>query len=79
MGDYADMAIDDGIDSWNQPDDDDLADPMDGGYFRYKKRSLTCRYCGKSGFWWQKYEGGWRMFNEDGLHSCLKRDDGGEA
>lgn len=89
MGEYADMAIDSmlaedeyaltsgGYDEYGEP----IYSPFDGfrfpsGRVRYFKK---CKYCGKLGLHWNKYEGKWRLFDydedeEEILHTCRLKD-----
>jgi hypothetical protein len=80
MGDYADMAVDEGIGEgyWElgrDPADVDFYDANDGQpsarVFRLLgPRSKTCNRCGQGGLWWQQTERGWR------LHSAERSADG---
>lgn len=73
MGEYADMAVDAGLDEYWQRDQDgeDDSSGMIGGSFRTRRTlSLkTCARCGKTGLFWQNTENGWR------LHDFATNDD----
>ena len=48
------------------PWDDDEQEPEDF--------SVTCKYCGASGFEWVELKEGWRLINSDGdVHSCPRK------
>lgn len=86
MGEYADMAVDYGIDEWvryadRRPDDDEQWDAAEapGFYRRYGQRGpkpKTCNRCGQGGLYWHETERGWRLHKltddpaEPALHAC---------
>jgi hypothetical protein len=51
----------------------DMADMIteDWGYDEYHDdEGKTCKYCGENWLWWVKTDKGWRLRNQDGIHSC---------
>jgi hypothetical protein len=67
MGEFAEMAIQEGLDAELSGEFDD----EDGG--DYTPRSKTCRQCGTGYLYWGSAEKGWRLFDVNGkLHSCSK-------
>lgn len=39
--------------------------------YLYEDRQKVCKFCGKGGLWWSQVEDKkWRLFGEDGLHTC---------
>lgn len=76
MGEQADYAIQDGMDSWAMDTDDAFdADSYNPNFTpptvtKYK----TCRCCGVEWLHWRKFNDKWRLATEDGkLHKCSVR------
>ena len=66
MGEFAEMAIQQGL-------DDELSGEFDDEYCGGSSgpRPKTCRQCGVTNLYWGWAEKGWRLFDENGtLHSC---------
>jgi hypothetical protein len=86
MGEYADMAIDDGFSAWEAEIEDfggpdgDGDGPFIGNPFRRRRGSQpkTCNRCGQTGLFWHETPDGWRLhevhLEEDPtLHVCPPR------
>lgn len=79
MGEYADMAIEDGMNadldpSYESWDEEELGAYTYRSSSRRKNTNIVCRYCGKAGFYWSTLNGKWRLYNSETkeLHECLK-------
>jgi len=73
MGEYADMAVDEGIDEYWQYDQGMFEDGNDPpvGFARFRPRRpklKTCNRCGKTGLHWAETENGWRLHDYIGEH-----------
>lgn len=83
MGEYADWAIEQGINrAMEERDDPDfLPDSPDDGYSlfgmptiggRRRNTPKTCRRCGKAGLFWKEVSNGiWRLHGRNRVHVCL--------
>ena len=62
MGDMADYYLDRAFEEeYDSPDED------------YLPSVLTCKFCHKSGFHWEKIKGNWRICTRTGrIHHCRK-------
>ena len=76
MGDFADMAIQDGL----MQELDDIYDngyidePDLNNYSKPKSKNKVCKNCGLSGLHWQKAPTGWRLFDRNNkIHNCNKK------
>ena len=50
---------------------DDEADDIP---YRMRRKSITCKYCSKTGFAWKQTPNGWRLVDMKGtIHSCLNK------
>jgi hypothetical protein len=76
MGEYADMTIDESLNGMEDEfDDRDYGNNENSGRFG-GKRNVFCRYCRKhDGFHWQLTPNGWRLFNKEGMHYCIKKNE----
>lgn len=88
MGEYADMANDDGIDSWRgagrsagaQYWPDEPGNRLPPQYTHATKR---CRRCGQAPLYWEQVNGKWRLHAFDNklrdyvLHACAQPTPGG--
>jgi hypothetical protein len=72
MGDEADYLIEQGMSDWGEGLDRD-------GYWRLfgntstTPRTIICKYCKQSGFYWETTPNGWRLFNREGMHYCKEK------
>lgn len=58
-----------GFDEYSE---DEYSEAMYSGH--NAPQSITCRHCNNSGFYWQELpDGKWRLFDEYGMHYCLKK------
>jgi len=37
------------------------------------QKPVTCRYCGKTGLFWDKLKGNWLLHDSKGVHKCKKQ------
>ncbi len=68
MGEYADLAIEQGMDEWLSGECEYDDDPMYGVVWK------TCRNCGERRLEWGTTNSGWRLFDSEGhRHICKKK------
>jgi hypothetical protein len=70
MGDIADSYIED----MERGYEDDEYWEMYGNTSTRPRPSITCKYCKKRGFHWEKTPNGWRLFDHIGMHYCKERE-----
>lgn len=64
MGEFAEMAIEQGIDEMLSDDYDDYDEPL----------PKICVRCGLADLHWDLHNGGWRLFDDEGVvHSCFPK------
>jgi len=70
MGDIADDIVDSLFDDSGSRWDD--YDPEPDRVFPRRSSFVVCAYCKKSGFYWEKLEGKWRLYvyGTTELHEC---------
>ena len=72
MGEYADMAIAEGMarEEWDDvhPEDSDEGCPI--AFIGFPPQEITCRRCGKADLSWGHHTGSWRLYEKGELHKC---------
>lgn len=73
MGDMADLAMDQAFDAWCNHEDGDCDQngyEHDDSFWNPKSKKKTCYRCGMKGLVWGRTTSGWRLFEQNKIHTC---------